>query len=127
MQAAHDLALAYTHHDRFFEAPTIWNTLPQPDLDKDWRFHVYVKRFELMEYASKSDSGLATWLESRWMEKLKRPEKLRGDLEEGVARSESALADGKKNKVQYPFRSANKRRQHAGYLPVIRDKTVDHM
>jgi len=23
MQAAHDLALAYTHHDRFFEAPTI--------------------------------------------------------------------------------------------------------
>jgi hypothetical protein len=119
MQAAHDLTLAYTHHDPFFEAPTIWKTLPQPDLDKDWRFHVYVKRFELEERAGrqirrpsdgysastyrrspkncriksppperiatpfisffstilpafnraiKSDSGLPTWLKSRWME-----------------------------------------------------------
>src|SRR2546421_1688859 len=53
MQVAHDLTLAYTHHDPFFEAPTIWKTLPQPDLDKDWRFHVYVKRFELEERAGR--------------------------------------------------------------------------
>jgi hypothetical protein len=53
MQAAHDLTRAYTHHDRFFGAPTLWKTLPPPDLDKDWRFHVCVKRFELDERAGR--------------------------------------------------------------------------
>ena len=58
--------------------------------------------------------------------KLKRLENLQGDLEEGVNRADSALADIKKNKGRYPFGPANKRR-HVGYLRVIRDKTADCM
>jgi hypothetical protein len=58
--------------------------------------------------------------------KLKKLEKLQGDLEEGVDWADSALADIKKNKGRYPFGPANKRR-HVGYLRVIMDTTADRI
>ena len=104
-----------------------YGKLTQPDLDKRLEVPRLRQKIELKECAGKSDSELATWLESRSMEKLKRLEKLQGDLEEGVDRADSALADIKKNKVLYPFGSANKRRLHVGHLRVIRDKTADRI
>lgn len=98
IKAVYDLTLAYAHQGRFLEAPTIWDTLSQPDLDKDWRFHIHVERVELKDLAGKSDSELAAWLESRWMEKSRRLQKLQGDLEEGMDWSHSAPEDNKKNK-----------------------------
>ena len=75
----------------------MWDTLSQPGLDKDWRFHVHAERFEIRELAGKSDAELAAWLEGRWVEKSRCLEKLQRYLEEGVDWSENALDDNKKN------------------------------
>jgi hypothetical protein len=83
VRAIYDLTLAYAHKGRFFETPSMWDTLSQPRLDKEWRFHVHVEMYEIKDIAWKSDSELAAWLECRWMEKSKRLEKLQRDLEEG--------------------------------------------
>jgi hypothetical protein len=97
LKAIYDLTLAYDHKGRFLEAPPMWGTLSQPGLDKDWRIHVHVERFEIKDLAGKLDSELAEWLVGRWMEKSRRLEKLQRDLEEGMDRSETALEGNKKN------------------------------
>ena len=96
VKAIYDLTLAYAHNSRFFEAPPMWETLSQPALDKDWRFHVHVERFEINELRGKSDAELAAWLQGRWVEKSKRLEKLQRDLEEGTDWSQTALKSDKK-------------------------------
>ena len=75
----------------------MWETLSQPALDKDWRFHVHVERVEIKELRGMSDAELAAWLQGRWVEKSKRLEKLQKDLEEGMDWSQTALEGNKKN------------------------------
>lgn len=53
-------------------------------MDKEWRFHVHAERFSIEEFAGMSDAEIAFWLEQRWMEKSKRLEELRRDLEKGT-------------------------------------------
>lgn len=62
----------------------MWDTLFVPNLDKDWRFHIHVERFEIKDLARKSDRELAAWLEERWVQKSKRLEELQGRLESGI-------------------------------------------
>jgi len=50
----------------------MWDTLSQPNLDTDWRFHVHVERFEIKDLAGNSDAELAAWLEERWTEDIKK-------------------------------------------------------
>jgi hypothetical protein len=97
VKAVYDVTLAYAHNGRFFEAPPMWDTLSQPGLDKDWKFHVHVERFEIKDLAGMSDSELAAWLEGRWMEKSRRLEKLQRDLEHGIDWSQSARQGNKKS------------------------------
>ncbi|KAL9106073.1 MAG: hypothetical protein Q9227_008859 [Pyrenula ochraceoflavens] len=69
VKAIYDLTIAYAHGQQFFEAPSMWETLAEPRLDHDRRFHVHVKRFDIEEMAGLSDAELGRWLEERWMEK----------------------------------------------------------
>lgn len=82
MKAVYDLTLAYAHRERFLETPTMWQTLSEPHLDRDWRFHVHAERFDIGEFADKSESELALWLENRWAVKSERLEILKAQLED---------------------------------------------
>jgi 1-acyl-sn-glycerol-3-phosphate acyltransferase len=68
--AVYDMAIAYEHNHKFLEAPTIWESLSCPDLSgkRGYKFHVDVKRIPLADLPE-SDTGLAKWLETRWIEK----------------------------------------------------------
>jgi hypothetical protein len=88
IKAVYDVTIAYAKGGRFFEAPAIWTTLSEPRLDKEWRFHVHVERFDIDEFAGMSDAEIASWLEGRWMEKSKRLEELQRDLENGIGWSD---------------------------------------
>lgn len=70
VKAVYDMTIAYEHHHKFLEAPTIWESLSCPDLSgkRGYKFHVDVKRFPLKDLPE-SDAELAKWLETRWMEK----------------------------------------------------------
>lgn len=81
IQAVYDLTIAYAHKGRFLEAPTMWDTLSRPDLDKDFAFHVHVDRFDINEFADKTDAELAQWLEDRWIVKSSRLEALQKQLD----------------------------------------------
>ncbi|KAA8564749.1 hypothetical protein EYC84_011637 [Monilinia fructicola] len=64
------MTIAYSKHNKWHEAPTIWESLSCGDLSgkRGYKFHVEVKRFPLDELPE-SDAGLAKWLETRWIEK----------------------------------------------------------
>ena len=64
------MTIAYGHHNKFLEAPTIWESLSCGDLSgkRGYKFHVDVKRIPL-EDLPESDADLSKWLETRWMEK----------------------------------------------------------
>ncbi|KAI9709259.1 MAG: hypothetical protein M1820_003379 [Bogoriella megaspora] len=79
VRAVYDVTIAYAHGKTFMEAPSFWQTVSQPKLDKDWRFHVHVDRYTLKELPD-TDEELAKWLEARWMEKGDRLEILRDAL-----------------------------------------------
>ena len=81
--AIYDFTLAYAHGKRFFEVPSMWQTISEPRMDKDWKFHVHVRRFEIKDLVGKSQSELAVWLEQRWLEKSKILEDLQQKLEAG--------------------------------------------
>lgn len=83
VKAVYDLTLAYAHKGRFLEAPEMWQTLSQPRLDEDWRFHVHAERFDVEDLAAKSDEELASWLEGRWMAKSALLQELKSLLESG--------------------------------------------
>lgn len=91
IRAVYDITIAYTHKGRFLEAPDIWTTLSEPRLDKDWRYHVHVERFDIEDFAAMSDAEIASWLEDRWMEKSKRLGKLQQDLENGIDWSDDTV------------------------------------
>jgi hypothetical protein len=82
VKAVYDITIAYAHEGRFLEAPNIWETLSEPQLNRDWRFHVHADRHSLKDLPE-SNEELARWLESRWIEKGRRLENLQRDLEEG--------------------------------------------
>ncbi|KAG0648085.1 1-acylglycerol-3-phosphate O-acyltransferase 4 [Hyphodiscus hymeniophilus] len=70
MKAVYDITIAYGHHNRFHEAPTIWESLSCRDLSGSggYKFHVDFKRIPL-ETLPENDAALAKWLEKRWIEK----------------------------------------------------------
>ena len=74
----------------------MWETLSRSGLDRDWRFHVHVERFDIKELANKSDPELAAWLENRWMEKSKHLARLQQALTRRESWSQDTGADGKK-------------------------------
>ena len=82
VKAVYDLTIAYAHEDRFLEAPTMWQTLSEPRLDRDRRFHVHAERFDIADLAGKSDAELAAWLEERWIAKSKKLQALQRSLED---------------------------------------------
>jgi hypothetical protein len=83
VKAVYDLTIAYAHDGRFFEAPSMMDTLFEPNLADDWRFHVHAQRFDIAEIADKSDTELAEWLEQRWMAKSAKLQELQASLEAG--------------------------------------------
>lgn len=94
VKAVYDLTVAYAHDGRFFEAPSMFDTLFEPKLSEHWRFHVHAERFEIAELADKSDSELAEWLEQRWMAKSAKLQELQASLEAGEDWSEDWGDDG---------------------------------
>ncbi|TGO10811.1 hypothetical protein BTUL_0125g00250 [Botrytis tulipae] len=70
VKAVYDMTIAYSHHNKWHQAPTIWESLSCGDLSgkRGYKFHVEVKRF-LLEDLPETDEGLAKWLEARWIEK----------------------------------------------------------
>lgn len=83
VRAVYDLTLAYAHGKHFFEAPSMWESISEPRLDQDWKFHVHVDRYSIEDLEGLSDSELVSWLEQRWIQKGRRLEALQKDLEEG--------------------------------------------
>ncbi|KAI9740321.1 MAG: hypothetical protein M1834_004900 [Cirrosporium novae-zelandiae] len=92
VKAVYDLTIAYAHRDKFLEAPDIWQTMSQPHLDRDWRFHLHVERYALKDLPM-TPQNLARWLEERWMEKGERLEKLRLKLEAGEGWGDAGKRD----------------------------------
>ncbi|PQE04023.1 1-acyl-sn-glycerol-3-phosphate acyltransferase protein [Rutstroemia sp. NJR-2017a BVV2] len=70
VKAVYDMTIAYSRHNKFHEAPTIWESLSCGDLSgsRGYKFHVDVKRFPLDELPE-TDAELAKWLEQRWLAK----------------------------------------------------------
>ena len=83
INAVYDLTIAYAHEGRFHEAPSFTQSLFDPDLDDSWRFHVHAERFDMGDFADKTDTELAQWLEDRWMAKSAKLQELQQLLEEG--------------------------------------------
>lgn len=70
VKAVYDLTIAYQHNDRFFEAPTWWDSVSLPGLSQNYgyKFFVHVRRFPI-EDLPEQDTELAKWLEKVWIEK----------------------------------------------------------
>jgi hypothetical protein len=98
VKAVYDLTIAYAHDGRFFEAPSMTDTLFESNLDNNWRFHVHAQRFEIAEIAGKSDTEIAEWLEQRWIAKSAKLQELQASLEAGKGWEENArpMVSGKK-------------------------------
>jgi hypothetical protein len=92
--AIYDLTIAYAHKGRFMEAPGFWESLSEPHLEQNWRFHIHVDRFEIADLVGKSDIELARWLETRWIAKSQRLEQLQSELEKGRDWAPKARANG---------------------------------
>lgn len=100
IHAVYDLTIAYARKGKFLEAPTMWDTLSRPDLDKNHAFHVHVDRFDINEFADMSDQQLAQWLEDRWMAKSKRLESLQQELDAGKAWGDGIALSEVRTKLQ---------------------------
>jgi hypothetical protein len=70
VKAVYDMTIAYSRHNKFLKAPTIWESLSGGDLSgkRGYKFHVDVRRFPL-EDLPETDADLAKWLETRWIQK----------------------------------------------------------
>jgi hypothetical protein len=70
IKAVYDVTIAYSHQNKFLEAPTIWQSISLGSLTNKqaYRFHVHTDRFELQSLPH-SDEELAKWLEQRWIAK----------------------------------------------------------
>lgn len=80
INAVYDLTIAYAHKGRFLEAPTMWDTLSRSNLDRDFQFYVHADRFDIQDFADKTDAELAQWLEDRWIVKSRKLESLQREL-----------------------------------------------
>lgn len=85
VKAVYDCTIAYGREKGsvFQQPPSFTQSLFLPGLSKSWRFFVHIERFAL-EDLPQDDSGLAKWLEDRWMEKGERLELLRQRLVDGL-------------------------------------------
>ncbi|CAD6505697.1 BgTH12-01187 [Blumeria graminis f. sp. triticale] len=72
MKAVYDMTIAYSHENKFLSPPSIWESLTLDSLStrRGYKFHVDVRRF-LIADLPQTDGELASWLESRWVEKGK--------------------------------------------------------
>ena len=70
VKAVYDLTIAYQQHDKFRQAPSMWDSLTLPNLTDThgYKFHIHAKRFPI-ETLPETDDELAKWLELRWIEK----------------------------------------------------------
>nr|POF26173.1 lysocardiolipin acyltransferase 1 [Quercus suber] len=101
VRAVYDVTIAYAERRRatgsdgvgggagqerwvFQRAPTFAQSVLEPRLEARWRFYVHVERFELRGLPAEAEE-LAAWLEGRWVEKGRRLEELRRQLERGEA------------------------------------------
>jgi hypothetical protein len=80
IRAVYDITIAYARRGRFLEAPSMWTTISEPKLGRDWKFHVQVERFDIEEFAAMTDAEIAFWLENRWIEKSKTLERFQEAL-----------------------------------------------
>lgn len=76
VKAVYDCTIGYVKNGSFMQAPSMWQTLSTPHLDKQHQFRVHVDRYPLDELPV-GEQELAQWLESRWMEKGERLERWR--------------------------------------------------
>ena len=69
----------------------------QPNLNQDWRFHFHCKRYDIRDITGKSDAELASWLESRWLEKSSTLTLLRAKLDDrkGMGRQHFSQQEGR--------------------------------
>lgn len=70
VKAVYDMTIAYSHFDKFLDAPTIWESLSCGGLSGKGgrKFHVDVQRI-LLEDLPETDAELSKWLETRWIAK----------------------------------------------------------
>ncbi|TAQ84899.1 hypothetical protein B7494_g6784 [Chlorociboria aeruginascens] len=70
VKAVYDMTIAYSHHNKFLEAPTVWESLSCGDLSgkRGYKFHVHAQRYLLADLPE-TDEELSNWLETRWIEK----------------------------------------------------------
>lgn len=81
VKAVYDLTIAYANGKQFFEAPSMWETIANPALSPDWKFHVHARRFAVDTFKDMSDLEIASWLEDRWIAKRRTLEDLQLELE----------------------------------------------
>lgn len=82
VKVVYDVTIAYADGNAFMVAPTFLQTLYLPGLGKRYRMHAHVERFDLSSLPE-TDEDLAQWLERRWMEKGRKLESLKRELENG--------------------------------------------
>lgn len=82
MEAVYDLTIAYRKGDKFFEAPTWWDSMSLPGLTQryGYRFYVHVRRFPMKNLPARDDE-LAKWLERVWVEKGEWLDKMKAEVE----------------------------------------------
>ena len=98
VKAIYDVTIAYAHGKQFFQAPSMWETITNPHLDHDYRFHVHVRRFPLYEFADMTNAELRKWLEQRWIAKGQTLEQLQMELEDGRDWADHVEIDEKKSR-----------------------------
>ncbi|KAH7064534.1 hypothetical protein B0J12DRAFT_715055 [Macrophomina phaseolina] len=76
VRAVYDVTIAYARGRDFMRAPTFWET------GDGYRFYAHIERWE-MDALPTEEGDLARWLEERWVEKGRRLEGLRAQLERG--------------------------------------------
>ncbi|KAK7725145.1 hypothetical protein SLS57_004058 [Botryosphaeria dothidea] len=83
VRAVLDVTIAYARGREFMRAPPFWETVASGNLRGDgYRFYAHVDRWE-MDGLPTGEEELAKWLDERWVEKGKRLERLKTQLENG--------------------------------------------
>ena len=80
-QAFYDLKMAYAHEGGFLQAPEMLETIREPRLDRNSRFHVHMELFDRKDLAGKSDLELAKWQKNRCLAKSRDLEIQEDELE----------------------------------------------
>ena len=85
VSAVYDCTVAYAKDNgNLFQAPPNFaQSIMVPNLHKEWRFFVHVKRYPIEELP-RTDDEIARWLEDRWVEKGELLEVLRQKQQKGL-------------------------------------------